>query len=78
MGFLKKVPAERPNPHPRCPTPPYTAVKLFGFSDKPDYGLGTLWKCDKCGKVWQLVQHSRWKGRPGDTILHAVWQEVTN
>lgn len=75
MGFISMQPPEpkRRNPHLACSTPPYTAAKLFSFSDKPEYGLGTLWQCKKCRKVWQLVQHSR---RQGDSIIHAVWVEV--
>lgn len=49
MGFLKIV---KPEIHPPCPTPFITRSFSSGL---PDFGVGTTWECDKCGRTYELV-----------------------
>jgi hypothetical protein len=49
MGFLKVAPVES---HPPCPVP---WVTRSWRTAEPDFGVGTLWQCDDCGRTWKLV-----------------------
>jgi hypothetical protein len=41
MWFVKVV---KPESHPPCPTPFVTRIFKTG---EPDFGVGTIWECDK-------------------------------
>lgn len=49
MGFIKVEPAAS---HPPCPTPFITRKWTTG---EPDFGVGTVWECDDCGRRYGLV-----------------------
>jgi hypothetical protein len=49
VGFVKIV---KPASHPPCPVPHMTFSWKTG---KPDFGVGTIWQCDDCGRTYRLV-----------------------
>lgn len=49
MGFVKIEPVAS---HPPCPVPGITRKWSTG---EPDFGVGTIWQCDTCGRTYKLA-----------------------
>lgn len=77
MGWVRKIPP--PTPH-ECPIPTERRTRTNHNDYQVEYDAppssadkGSVWRCDDCGKLWEVI---KWLVNDGDDFLawvHAGW-----